>query len=282
MARGVRQFAGQARQAGWAAGFLAARAPAHPAGDSRSQLDSAVELARRVRNATRPVLLVADYAETRPEEITALADVLASSPPAHPARILLLSRTDGAWWANLTDALGPHLTSRISLTSLTVTGLARHLTALADPPLEQPPIQPWSALAEQPAAQPSELDDPRLGNALTLQITALTDLLAAGSGQASASTPGEQQLVGHERGYLRRAAAKCRLFVAGTLSDRSDDDERAAEAWAALERALAGIILLGPCGASQAQAIGALASDAKASDVVNWLTALYPPPPRSS
>ena len=116
----ARQFAGQPRQAGWAAGFLAARAAAHPAGDGRSQLDSAVELARRVGSATRPALLVADYAETRPEEIT----------------------------------------SRISLTSLTEAGQARHLrrcrdrparhlTALADPPLEQPPPQPWSALAEQ-------------------------------------------------------------------------------------------------------------------------------------
>ena len=62
------------------------------------------------------------------------------------------------------------------------------------------------------------------------------------------------------------------------LSDRADDDERAAEAWAALERALAGTILLGPCDTSQAEAIGALASDARARDVVNWLAALYPPP----
>ena len=46
-----------------------------------------MELARRVREATRPILLVADYAETRPEEITALADILASSPPAHPVRV---------------------------------------------------------------------------------------------------------------------------------------------------------------------------------------------------
>ena len=271
-------------------GLLAARA-APAAGDGRGQLESTVELARRIRDATRPVLLVVDYAETRPEEITALADVLASSPPAHPVRILLLSRTAGAWWANLTEALGPHLTSRISLTRLTeagqarrgayaaaVTGVARHLSVLSDPPLEQPPLQPWSALAEQLAAEPPGLDDPQLGNALTLQITALTDLLAAAAGQAPASAPGEQQLVVHERGYLRRAAARRRLFGAGTLSDRTDDDERATEAWGALERALAGIILLGPCGTSRAESIGALASDARARDVVNWLTALYPPP----
>ena len=80
------------------------------------------ELARRVREATRPVLLVVDYAETRPEEITAFADILASSPLAQPVRVLLLSRTAGAWWANLTEALRPHITYRISLQPLTEAG----------------------------------------------------------------------------------------------------------------------------------------------------------------
>ena len=159
-----------------------------------------------------------------------------------------------------------------------MTGLARHLAALPDSPAERAPGRPWSALAEQLAAQPPGLADPRLGNALTLQITALTSLLAAAAGQAPTGASGERELVGHERGYLRRAAAKRRLFNPGVLSDRTDDDERAAQAWAALERALAGIILLGPCGTSQAQAIGALASDDRAGDVVNWLAALYPPP----
>ncbi|HEV3288424.1 MAG TPA: tetratricopeptide repeat protein, partial [Streptosporangiaceae bacterium] len=288
----ARQSAAQARRAGWAAGFLAARAAATAAGDGRDQLQSTVELARRVREATRPVLLVADYAETRPEEIAVLADALASSPPGHPVRILLLSRTAGAWWDNLTDALGPHLTSRISLTPLTeagqtrqlayaaaVTGLARHLAALPDSPAERAPGRPWSALAEQLAAhQPPGLDDPRLGNALSLQITALTSLLAAAAGRAPTGASGESELVGHERGYLRRAAAKRSLFEPGILSDRADKDERTAEAWAALERALAGVILLGPCDTSQAGAIGTLASDARAGDVVNWLAALYPPP----
>ena len=80
----ARQFVAQTRQAGWVAGFLAARASGLVRGDGGDQLQATVELARRVREATRPVLLVADYAETRPEEITALADVLAGSPPALP------------------------------------------------------------------------------------------------------------------------------------------------------------------------------------------------------
>ena len=62
------------------------------------------------------------------------------------------------------------------------------------------------------------------------------------------------------------------------MSDRADKDERAAEAWAALERALAAVILLGPCDPGRARAVGTLASDARAGDVVSWLAALYPPP----
>ena len=237
------------------------------------------------------MLLVADYAETRPNELTAVVDVLSGDPPAHPVRVLLLSRTAGAWWANVAEALGPHLARQVSLEPLTeagqarqdayagaVTGLARGLAALPDPSGERTPDPPWTALAEHLAAHPPNLGDPRLGNALTLQITALNSLLAAAAGHAPSGDFGERELIGHERGYLRRAAARRRLFNPGVVSDRSDDDDRAAEAWAALERALAGIILLGPCGTGQARAISALASQARAGDVENWLAALYPPP----
>jgi len=71
---------------------------------------------------------------------------------ADPVRVLLLSRTAGAWWASLTEALGPHLTHLISLQPLTeagqarrdayaaaVIGLAQHLAALPDPPLGREP-----------------------------------------------------------------------------------------------------------------------------------------------
>jgi hypothetical protein len=287
----ARQFTARTRQAGWAAGFLPARAVAGPLGDAGSQLTSTVELARRVCVATRPVLLVADYAETRPDEVSALADILASRPTAHPVRVLLLARAAGAWWANLAEALDPHLTSWISLAPLTkagrarelaytasVTGLARHLAALPDLPAGQPPVQPWDVLAAQLATSPPALDDPQLGNALTLQITALADLLDTAAGQLRTQAFGEGDLVGHERGYLRRAAARRSLLSPGILSDRSDKDEAASQAWAALERALAAMIILGPCDSNKAQAIGELGSQARAADVASWLAALYPPP----
>ena len=284
----ARQFTAQARRAGWVAGFLTP-APANPLGGDRGQSRVIPPLARQVQETTHPVLLVADYAETRPTEIAVLADILAGSPPAHPVRLLLLSRSAGVWWDNLTETLDPYPTSRINLKPLTeaghtrqsayvaaVTRLARRLAVLPESATERPPRRPWIVLAEDLAAHPPALDNSRLGNALTLQITALTDLLAAAAGQPPVGAFGERELVRHERGYLRRVAAKRGLFNPGILSDRADEDERTAHVWRALERALAGAILLGPCDANQALAIGALASHTRSDEVANWLAALYP------
>ena len=162
----ARQFAAQARQAGWAAGFLAARTSGPAPADGRDQLQSTVELARRVREATRPVLLVADYAETRPDEITALADILASSPLAHPVRVAA-AVPNGRGLVGQPDRgprPAPHAPDQPGAAhrgrrrrgsdayAAAVTGLARHLAALPDSPAEREPGRPWSALAEQLAA----------------------------------------------------------------------------------------------------------------------------------
>jgi tetratricopeptide (TPR) repeat protein len=230
---------------------------------------------------------VIDYAETRTDEIVALVGLMTDSSIAHPVRLLLLSRSAGAWWTLLAETHDPGIIQRISLQPLAgpgqtrhdvyaaaVTGLARRLATLPDLSAGD---QPWPVRAERLAAHPPNLDDPRLGNALTLQITALIVLLNSAAGQEVIGVFGEREFASHERGYIRKSAATRRLFDPGILSDRADDDDRAAEAWAALERALAGVILLGPRGASQAQAVGALASEVRTVDVTNWLAALYPP-----
>ena len=288
----ARELSTNARRAGWAAGFLAAHTSS-VVRDGSDYRQATVNLAELVGAATRPVLLVADYAETRPEEVAALANALLSKPPVQPVRLLLLSRTAGAWWTSLTDVPGLDTTQRIDLAPLTDTGamrrdayiaalvgLARHLAALPDPPATLEPGQSWSGLAQHLAQQSTILDDPRLGNALTLQMTALTDLLATAANEelVRLGASEERELIRHERGYLRRAAAKRRLFSPGVLSDRTDDHDRAAEAWVALERALAGTILLGPCGDRLAHDVGTLASVGRGEDVTRWLAALYPPP----
>ena len=121
----ARQFAAQARQAGWAAGFLAARASAQALGDGGDQLRTTVELARRVREATRPVLLVADYAETRPDEITALADSWAAARPVSRCGCCCCPGRPGRGGPTWPTPSALISTSRISLEPLTETGQAR-------------------------------------------------------------------------------------------------------------------------------------------------------------
>src|SRR5262249_28095129 len=135
-------------------------------------------------------------------------------------------------------------------------------------------------LANQLIADMPDLSDARLDNALTLHITALTDLLAVGYGETprQLTKSAEQQLVGHERDYMRRVADRRGLLVRGVISTRLDPDECADESWRALQRATGGLILLGQCNLSHAHAVGELASSEHAVDIVAWLAALYPPP----
>jgi hypothetical protein len=276
----AREFCTASREAGWVAAFL------------ESHYLQAIE---QVPGANQPVLLVVDYAETRAQEVTALIDGLPGGQAAQPVRLLLLSRTAGAWWSELTGsgALPPECAQRIDLAPLTdngdarrgtyvaaLAGLAQRLALLPDSPIGRDPSLPWIDLGKHLARQPRPLDDPRLGNALTLQMTALDDLLTSAAGQEAghSGTSAERSLVIHERNYLWGAAAKHGLFAKDVLSDLTNDDERKAEARRALERALAGIILLGPCDGPRARAVGALASAARAEDVTIWLAELYPPP----
>jgi hypothetical protein len=289
----AREFVARSRRAGWAAGFAAGASFDSAADNGGSHARDAREMTRRLRGATVPVLVVADYAETRAADVAALADELSSDSPGSSVRLLLLSRSVGSWWHNLTEALGGEITSHIALAHLTskneerraaytaaVTGLARRLAELPDPPVEGDPGQSWEVLAQRMSENPPDLDDPRLGNVLTLHMTALAGLLTAAAGHEPVrlGEPVGAELVRHERAYLHRAAARRRLFEQGVLSARTDDDERIREAKSILDRALAAIILFGPCGPGQANSSAALASATKAEDVEAWLAALYPPP----
>ena len=225
------QFTARSRWVGWAAGFLAAEFSGE-AGQVEHQW-AARNLAVRVREATRPVLVVVDYAETRLAEVTALVDALAAVPMAHRVRLLLLSRAGGAWWDNLAEVLSPRAAQQVRLQPLTevgherreawksaVTGLASHLETLPEPAVAPPIAQPWSTLADDLAASPPPLDDPRLGNALSLQVSALVSLLEAAAGEPPVVVMGEASLVRHERGYLRRAAAREPVQPGRTIRSR--------------------------------------------------------------
>lgn len=284
----AREFAKRSSASGWIAGFIGATVGR---GEFR-RTDQADELGRLLRATNRPILLIADYAETHPDYIAAITEELLTCSPHWPVRLLLLSRATGAWWDMLVELMASHNALLIELPPLTdsqperraayaaaVFGLARHLARLSVDPADNQTLENWSFLAEQLANHPPGLSDPRLGNALTLHITALTDLLGRRSGDARRRLGNsvERELVNHEWSYLKLAAARRGLFEQGVLSSRTDPDDRAREAHVALERAIAGLILLGPCDLARAQAVGRLASSERAVDVVAWLVALYSP-----
>jgi RNA polymerase sigma-70 factor (sigma-E family) len=289
----AREFADRTRRAGWVAGFAATES-ARSAGE-RSQI--AHRFGYLLSASDRPVLVIADYAETHPDDIAAIVSDLLTWAPQSSVRLLLLSRAVGSWWAKLDETLPEENAHLIELSPLTgspaerreayaaaIAGLAHHFGQLPASPIGREPAEVWASLATRLVYDPPDLSDVRLGNALTLHMTALTDLLTLASGDVPLrlSKSEEQELLRHERDYLRRAAGRRGLLTPGVLSVRTDPDDCDSEAWTALERALAGLILFGPCNSSRADAIGRLAATERAADVLTWLAALYPSPKKET
>ncbi|MFB7114505.1 tetratricopeptide repeat protein [Streptomyces sp. NPDC056291] len=168
-----------------------------------------------------PLLLVVDYAETRPRLVRRLVTHLHTT--RHRVRLLLLARSDGEW---RTD-------------TLSVTPLVRRLLAAA-PVVPLGPLQPvgrpdqdrtidfrnavrdlahllpripsvpdhdWAALAS--SMRPTDdMSHPRYNNALTLQLTALVALLQHGPRPATADPedPAEKILLEHEERFWKDSA----------------------------------------------------------------------------
>ena len=285
----AREFAARTQASGWIAGFT--RAPS--ARRTQRMTESAEDLGKLLRVSSRPILIVADYAETHPDDIAAIMEEVQGQSLQSSIRLLLLARAVGAWWEGLSETLPVEDTRLIELPPLTdsllerekayaaaVVGLARHLKRLSVESGASNISHDWDLLSRQLADAPPDLSDQRLGNALTLHMIALTDLLAMGSGKTAQRLGRfeERELTIHEYGYLRRIAAKRGLFEQGVLSIRTDPHDRVLEAWTALERALGGLILLGPGDISHVQTISLLTSSDRILDVVAWLATLYPPP----
>ncbi len=285
----AREFGDRARGAGWVAGFIATAAARNA--EERSCI--AHKVGSQLGVSSRPVLVIADYAETHPDDIAIIVSDLLARVPQSPVRLLLLSRSVGSWWAKLDETLQAENAQLVELSPLAsslterreayagaVTGLARHLGQLSASPIGREPVAPWASLAARLVHDLPDLSDERLGNALTLHMTALTDLLTLASGNAPQrlGKSEERELLRHERDYLRQAAGRRGLLTPGVLSVRTDPDDCASEAWNTLERALAGLILFGPCNSNRAYAISRLAAAERAADIVAWLAALYPSP----
>ncbi|MEV8038883.1 tetratricopeptide repeat-containing serine protease family protein [Streptomyces sp. NPDC086182] len=168
-----------------------------------------------------PLLLVVDYAETRPRLLRRLITYL-HHQSRHRVRLLLLARSDGEWRTGSFQAvpdvrdlleeapvipLGPLLPvnraqDRGSAFQQAASELARLLSEV--PTL---PTHDWQSLAST-LRPPADLSHSRYDNVLTLQMTALVSLLQHGPRPADAppGTPPERTLLKHEERFWEASA----------------------------------------------------------------------------
>ncbi|MEU6739797.1 tetratricopeptide repeat protein [Streptosporangium sandarakinum] len=264
----ARHLTGRLAGEGWAVVWLDAHAPAAELG--------------AVKDATAPLLVVVDYAEARTEQIGALLEVCARHDGASPVKVLLLARTAGSWWQALPEtsrnaellladaevtplpALEPDAASRAGAYRQAAAAFADALAAL---PGRQD--HPWARLA---ATLPAPTQRDELGNALTLHMTALADLLD----RAAPGVPGndegaegvEDRLLVHERRYWRATATGRGLYPALSMETLTDA-LAAAVGWGAATRAEADALLARVPGLADQPAD-------RRSGVRAWVGDLYP------
>ncbi|MEU1350387.1 tetratricopeptide repeat protein [Streptomyces sp. NPDC005795] len=255
---------------------------------------SAADLAL-LASAAVPTLVIVDYAETRPGQLTSLLRLLARTDGAVRIKLILLARTSEDWWDDLRGDTfeAEDLLDGASVTALTplepesgdreaayreaANGFAAELRGV-----QRWQHYPWPALAASLSVP--ALDGIGLASALTLHMTVLADLLDA----ATKMSPGgpdadgyadmavlngagtvEDRLLVHERRYWKAAATARHLhpqLSMGTLVD-----------------ALAAAFLYGADDGREADAL--LARVPNLSDqpldrrgaVRAWIRALYPP-----
>ncbi|WP_406088319.1 hypothetical protein [Streptomyces virginiae] len=246
-----------------------------------------------VRHAARPLLVVLDYAETRTEQLAALIQAAAEHPGTTPLKFLLLARTGGDWWrqaATATRLAEDHLASAPTrlLTPLENDPARRadHYRDAARALATALPLVDGLAGHDWPTAAAClplpRLDQDAYGNALTLHMTALADLLdttqppatdPTGDQQDEAARRGaadvEDRLLRHESRYWRQNAAALGLTPGLSLPT--------------METALAAAHLTGAADHEQAdrlwQRLPALADQTRdrRNHVTTWLATLYPP-----
>ncbi|MGW6980507.1 trypsin-like peptidase domain-containing protein [Streptomyces sp. NPDC054932] len=240
-----------------------------------------------VQDVAAPLLIVLDYAETRPEQVQALLRAAGRHPGKHRLKLLFLARAGGDWWTALRTR---SKRSRELLAGADGIALAplqagpadrrraygRALTAFVAA-LSSTDGPDWAALA---AALPTPpLDQEGHANALTLHMTALVDLLDA----ATPGRPGtpradrhhdaeevEDRLLEHEDGYWRNSAQTW-PDLHGHLSPPT------------LRDALAAALLVGRVDREQADTVltrlpsfeGQTAS--RRNSTRTWISELYPP-----
>ncbi|MGI5341286.1 trypsin-like peptidase domain-containing protein [Streptomyces sp. CA-181903] len=270
----ARRLADALRADGWIAGHL--RTPLADDEVTRTEL--------RTLDTALPLLLVVDYADTRPQQVRRLVEHLRTT--RHRARVLLLARADGGWRRDgLAEPYADELLARAEVTALAplapadgppeeraavftdaVTDFADALDAL--PGIPGRPPAGWAPLAATLAPPPGFAHDED-ASVLGVQMTALTTLLQHGTAPVPAAAGGSGDpaavLLHHEQRYWGRRALR--------LDGLADSTPKAAVAVATL------------CGAAdREEAVAALRDGLgvpahRAGDVAAWVRSLYPPGP---
>ncbi|MCG7523524.1 tetratricopeptide repeat-containing serine protease family protein [Streptomyces sp. OfavH-34-F] len=242
------------KEPGWVAGLLRSDLtdehlpPRHP--DPRSDHPQGAAL-DALGGCLRALLLVVDYAETRPRWIRRLIDAArAAAGAGHPVRVLLVARSSGGWQRDPYDAdaathdlladapateLGPldvTSDSRRAAFGAALRGLAEHLGRI-----EGYTDCDWTALAASTPV-PADMSGRRYATALNVQMEALVALLQRGPAPLDV-VPGEaveMTLLRHEERYWERTLAAGggrppamplmrRVVAAATLCGAADEDE---------------------------------------------------------
>ncbi|MET7765749.1 tetratricopeptide repeat protein [Streptomyces sp. NPDC005393] len=240
-----------------------------------------------------PIVVVVDYAETRPDQLLALLRAALRSPDTTPFKVLLLARTANDWWPEFQDRariedlysvagtllppLEPRVADRIDAYRQAIDALAGALSQVP----EQEGCD-WSALTARVLALPAErLQRPGMECALTLHMTALADLLDAGveaddeshdrpPPSPAATGSAEERLLSHERAYWRAVGEASGVSRTKTV-----------------ETALAAALLCGAHDQKEARALLArvLGLEHHSPDTLGtlseWIAQLYPPPDRT-
>ena len=227
-----------------------------------------------LRAITRPILIVIDYAETRPETVRDVVTATLERSTTTPVRVLLLARSAGDWWRRL-----------LSDRSLALKQTLRGATVEELPPLEdtlegrRPAFH--DALTDLAGALErigrshvpvTDVPEPDLrtgrfagpGAALTLQMTALVGLLGE---DPRADDPVEEILLFHESRYWKETAAEHRVDLSDVTLERAV--AVAALCSAADERDACGLFARVPGLRDQ--------SEDMQLRVARWLRDLYPP-----
>ncbi|MFK4106152.1 tetratricopeptide repeat protein [Streptomyces sp. NPDC019531] len=261
-------FAGQQE---WVTGQVDSRLTDHDMHTDFTSLDTALHL-----------LLVVDYAETRPQLLHRLIQHLQAS--RHKVRVLLLARSDGPWRkdaystnataheilnAAVVSELAPLLPAAPTPLARTraftdaVTGLARLLPLVPDMPAYD-----WGALAAAVQA-PDDIRSPRYDNILTLQMTALTTLLQDGPAPVTITSAKdtEEVLLWHEARYWERSAGTP-AFKLDALTAKT------------LAHAVAVAAVCGAATGEEARTVTRTIREIPETQIgttTEWLAALYPP-----